>query len=83
MYHQNYNPLGNVALSTIVAAVPIAVLLYFIALHPHRDQQGVKPRPTITAPAIATGVPKPEVPSMMAPNEKAISKTWRRRSNEM
>jgi len=23
MYHQNYNPLGNVALSTIVAAVPI------------------------------------------------------------
>jgi lactate permease len=42
MYHQNYNPLGNVALSTIVAAIPIAVLLYFIALHPHRDQQGVK-----------------------------------------
>ncbi len=42
MYHQNYNPLGNVVLSTIAAAVPIAVLLYFIALHPHRDQQGVK-----------------------------------------
>jgi lactate permease len=42
MYHQNYNPLGNVALSTIVAAIPIAVLLYFIALHPHRDKQGVK-----------------------------------------
>jgi lactate permease len=42
MYHQNYNPLGNVALSTIVAAVPIIVLLYFIALHPHRDKDGVK-----------------------------------------
>lgn len=42
MYHQNYNPLGNVALSTIVAAIPIAVLLYFIALHPHRDKLGVK-----------------------------------------
>jgi lactate permease len=42
MYHQNYNPTGNVILSTIVAAIPIAVLLYFIALHPHRDKQGVK-----------------------------------------
>ncbi len=42
MYHQNYNPMGNVFLSTVVAAVPIAVLLYFIALHPHRDKQGVK-----------------------------------------
>lgn len=42
MYHQNYNPLGNVALSTIVAAIPIMTLLYFIALHPHRDQQGTR-----------------------------------------
>ena len=41
-YHQNYNPLGNVALSTIVAAIPILTLLYFIALHPHRDKQGVR-----------------------------------------
>ncbi|HZJ65773.1 MAG TPA: L-lactate permease [Kofleriaceae bacterium] len=40
MYHQNYNPLGNVFLSTVVAAVPILVLLYFIALHPHRDAKG-------------------------------------------
>ena len=40
MYHQNYNPLGSVFLSTIVAAIPIAVLLYFIALHPHRDKEG-------------------------------------------
>jgi lactate permease len=40
MYQQNYNPLGNAFLSTIVAAIPIAVLLYFIALHPHRDKEG-------------------------------------------
>jgi lactate permease len=42
MYHQNYNPTGSVILSTALAAVPIAVLLYFIALHPHRDKDGVK-----------------------------------------
>ena len=34
MYLQNYNPTGNVFLSTLLAAVPILVLLYFIALHP-------------------------------------------------
>ncbi|HET9576912.1 MAG TPA: lactate permease LctP family transporter, partial [Usitatibacter sp.] len=42
MYHQNYDPFGNVFLSTLAAAVPIAVLLYFIALHPHRDREGVR-----------------------------------------
>jgi lactate permease len=42
MYHQNYNPLNNVFLSTLVAAIPILVLLYFIALHPHRDATGRK-----------------------------------------
>ncbi len=42
MYHQNYDPFGNAFLSTLVAAVPIAVLLYFIALHPHRDKAGVR-----------------------------------------
>ena len=40
MYHQNYDPAGNPLLSTLLAAVPICVLLYFIALHPHRDAQG-------------------------------------------
>ena len=40
MYQQSYDPLGNVFLSTLVAAVPIVVLLYFIALHRHRDSQG-------------------------------------------
>jgi lactate permease len=40
VYSQNYNPLGSPILSTLAAAVPILVLLYFIALHPHRDEQG-------------------------------------------
>jgi len=40
VYQQNYDPFGNVFLSTLVAAVPIAALLYAIALHPHRDKQG-------------------------------------------
>ena len=40
MYQQSYDPLGNVFLSTVVAAIPIVVLLYFIALHRHRDAQG-------------------------------------------
>src|SRR5207253_9277733 len=42
MYHQNYNPIGNVALSTLLAAIPTLALLYFIALHPHRDKRGVR-----------------------------------------
>jgi len=40
MYQQDYNPTGNVLLSTLLAAVPILVLLYFIALHPRRDALG-------------------------------------------
>ena len=52
MYLQNYNPFGNVFLSTLAAAVPIAVLLYFIALHPHRDSDGVR-RLGISAPYAA------------------------------
>jgi lactate permease len=42
VYLQSYDPLGNQFLSTVVAAVPILTLLYFIALHPHRDQNGVR-----------------------------------------
>ena len=42
MYQQTYDPMGNAFLSTVVAAIPIVTLLYFIALHPHRDQQGVR-----------------------------------------
>jgi len=42
MYYQAYDPLGNVFLSTLAAAVPIGVLLYFIALHPYRDAEGVR-----------------------------------------
>ncbi len=40
MFYQNYNPTGSVFLSTLLAAVPILVLLYFIALHPRRDATG-------------------------------------------
>src|SRR6266404_664565 len=40
MYQQSYDPLGNAFLSTVAAAIPILVLLYFIALHRHRDSQG-------------------------------------------
>jgi lactate permease len=40
MYHQMYDPLGNAFLSTLVAALPILTLLYFIALHRHRDAEG-------------------------------------------
>jgi len=42
MYRQNYNPTGSVFLSTFLAALPILVLLYFIALHPHRDREGIR-----------------------------------------
>ena len=42
MYFQNYNPLGNAVLSTIAAAIPIGTLLYFIAIHPHRDALGIR-----------------------------------------
>ncbi|MBS0393463.1 MAG: L-lactate permease [Proteobacteria bacterium] len=42
MYQQTYDPMGSAVLSTLVAAIPILTLLYFIALHPHRDAQGVR-----------------------------------------
>ncbi len=42
IWHQVYNPFGNAFLSTLVAAIPICTLLYFIALHPHRDKQGMR-----------------------------------------
>jgi len=42
VYQQIYDPLGNAFLSTLVAALPIFTLLYFIALHPHRDAGGVR-----------------------------------------
>jgi len=44
MYQQSYDPLANSFLSTTVAALPIAVLLYFLALHPHRDGAGLARR---------------------------------------
>jgi hypothetical protein len=35
-----------------------------------------------SAEQIATGVPKPEAPSMKAPNENATSSAWIRRSSD-
>ncbi|MDE2211144.1 MAG: L-lactate permease [Betaproteobacteria bacterium] len=52
MYYQNYNPFGNAFASTLVAAIPILTLLYFIALHPHRDRDGTM-RLGISAPYAA------------------------------
>jgi len=39
-YLQNYNPLGNVFWSTLAAAVPVLTLLYLLALHPTKSNQG-------------------------------------------
>ncbi|HWI62978.1 MAG TPA: L-lactate permease [Symbiobacteriaceae bacterium] len=39
-YLQNYNPLGNAFLSTLVAALPVVTLLYFLALHPSKGSKG-------------------------------------------
>lgn len=58
-YFQNYNPTGNVWLSTFLAALPIIVLLYLLALHPHKDKQGNKhlgifaPYAAVTAAVVA------------------------------
>ena len=42
-----------------------------------------KPTATISGPATAAGVPKPEAPSMKQPNSQAIRITWMRRSGVM
>jgi lactate permease len=39
-YMQAYDPMGNVWLSTFMAALPILVLLYLLAFHPHKDKEG-------------------------------------------
>jgi len=39
-YLQNYDPFGNAFLSTLVAALPVVTLLYFLALHPTKSNQG-------------------------------------------
>ena len=41
---------------------------------------GLKPRPIMKAPAIATGAPNPAAPSMNAPKQKATSSSCNRRS---
>jgi lactate permease len=39
-YFQNYNPLNNVFLSTLAAALPVVTLLYLLALHPTKSNRG-------------------------------------------
>jgi len=59
-FYQNYNPLNNFALSTLVAALPIVVLLYLLAIHPWKDEQGRQHRgilaPYAAAFAVATAL---------------------------
>ncbi|HXC41219.1 MAG TPA: L-lactate permease, partial [Burkholderiales bacterium] len=42
MFYQTYDPMANVFLSTLMAAIPILTLLYFIALHPSTDASGTR-----------------------------------------
>jgi len=42
IWHQVYNPFNNALISTLVAAIPICTLLYFVAIHPHKDKEGVR-----------------------------------------
>ena len=39
-YLQNYDPAGNALVSTALAALPVVVLLYLLALHPTRSNKG-------------------------------------------
>ncbi len=55
-FHQMYDPLGSALLSTLAAGLPILVLLYFLALHPHRDRAGVLHRGIEAPKAGAFGV---------------------------
>lgn len=41
-FFQNYDPLHNGFLSTLVAAIPLLTLLYLLAFHPWTDKNGVK-----------------------------------------
>ena len=39
-FHQNYDPVHSVLLSTLLAAIPVFTLLYLLALHPTRQKSG-------------------------------------------
>src|SRR5260370_35671472 len=44
--------------------------------------KGLKPRPTMMAPQMATGLPPPAAPSRNAPNAKPLRTAWMRASPE-
>jgi hypothetical protein len=46
-------------------------------------RKGSKPRPTMMAPQMATGVPPPAAPSRNAPNAKPMRMAWMRASPEI
>ncbi|MDR1320908.1 MAG: L-lactate permease [Gracilibacteraceae bacterium] len=58
IFIQNYDPLNNVLLSTFLSALPVLVLLYLLAIHPHKDKNTGKTILGIYAPyaAIAAAI---------------------------
>lgn len=51
-FWQTYDPFGSPLLSTLVAALPLLLLLYLLAVHPWRDREGRRHR-GIAAPKAA------------------------------
>lgn len=43
-FQQTYDPLGNPLLSTLLAALPLLLLIYFLAVHPVRGPEGRRQR---------------------------------------
>src|SRR5439155_23532689 len=80
---ESYGRPVNPARVTIgVPRAPKATGAVFAIRQSTAEESGLKPRPTIMPPAMATGVPNPAAPSMKAPKEKAISSAWILRSPE-
>lgn len=44
LFQQTYDPFGNPFLSTLLAALPLLLLIYLLALHPWRDKEGRRQR---------------------------------------
>jgi len=43
-FQQTYDPFGNPILSTLLAALPLLLLIYLLAMHPWRDKEGRRQR---------------------------------------
>lgn len=44
LFQQTYDPFGNPFLSTLLAALPLLLLIYLLAVHPWRDKEGRRQR---------------------------------------